>query len=48
MHNMGCLKLFQELQVDKQPFSINMIDFDDKKVLVRADVDDKDKGKASS
>jgi hypothetical protein len=47
MHNMGCLKLIQELQVDKQHFPINMIDFDDKKVLVRGDVDDKDKGKAS-
>ena len=33
------------MKVDKQPFPINTIDLDDKKVLVRSDVADKEKGK---
>jgi hypothetical protein len=33
------------MQVDKQPFPINVMDFDDKKVLVQPNMADKDKGK---
>jgi hypothetical protein len=36
---------FQEMQVDKQPFLINILDFNDKRVLVWPNVVDKDKGK---
>ena len=36
---------FQEIKVDKYPFSVNVMNFDDKKVLVRLNVVDKDKGK---
>jgi hypothetical protein len=42
--NVGRLK-FQEMQVDIEPFPVNMIDFDDKKVLVRPNATDKGKGK---
>jgi hypothetical protein len=34
------------MQVDKQPFPINVMDFNDKKVLIRLNVVDKDKGKS--
>jgi hypothetical protein len=33
------------MQVDKQPFPVNTIDLDGKKVLVRPEVVDKEKGK---
>jgi predicted nucleic acid-binding protein len=36
---------FQEMQVDKQRFPINVIDFNDKKVLVWLDVANTDKCK---
>ena len=36
---------FQEMQVDIEPFLMNMINFDDKKVLVWPSTIDKDKGK---
>jgi hypothetical protein len=36
---------FQEMHVDKQPFPANVMDFNDKKVLVRPNVADKDKRK---
>jgi hypothetical protein len=36
---------FQEMQVDTEPFPVNMINFDDKKVLVRPSAADKGKGK---
>jgi hypothetical protein len=42
--NEGRLKL-QEMQVDTEPFSMNMIDFEGKKVLVRPNTADKGKGK---
>jgi hypothetical protein len=42
--NEGRLK-FQKMQVDTEPFSMNMINFDDKKVLVRPSAADKGKGK---
>jgi hypothetical protein len=32
------------MQVHMQPFPVNMVDFDDKKVLVWLDVADKDNG----
>jgi hypothetical protein len=35
---------FQEMQVDTEPFPMNMIDFEGKKVLVRPNTTDKDKG----
>lgn len=34
------------MQVDRQPFHVDMIDLKDKKVLVRLDMADKDKGKS--
>jgi hypothetical protein len=40
--NEGRLK-FQEMQVDTEPFSMNMIDFEGKKVLVRPNTADKGK-----
>jgi hypothetical protein len=36
---------FQEMQVDTEPFPINMINFDGKKVLIRPSATDKGKGK---
>jgi hypothetical protein len=42
--NEGRLK-FQEMQVDTEPFPINMIDFEGKKVLIRPNTVDKGKGK---
>jgi hypothetical protein len=42
--NEGRLK-FQEMQVDTEPFPINMIDFEGKKVLIRPSTTDKEKGK---
>jgi hypothetical protein len=36
---------FQEMQVDTEPFPMNMIDFEGKKVLVRPNTADKGKGK---
>jgi hypothetical protein len=42
--NEGRLK-FQEMQVDTEPFLMNMIDFEGKKVLVRPNTADKGKGK---
>jgi hypothetical protein len=42
--NEGRLK-FQEMQVDTEPFPMNMIDFEGKKVLIRPNTDDKEKGK---
>jgi hypothetical protein len=42
--NEGRLK-FQEIQVDTEPFPMNMIDFEGKKVLVRPATADKGKGK---
>jgi hypothetical protein len=42
--NEGRLK-FQEMQVDTEPFPMNMIDFEGKKVLVRPNTVDKGKGK---
>jgi hypothetical protein len=42
--NEGRLK-FQEMQVDMEPFPMNMIDFKGKKVLVRPNTADKGKGK---
>jgi hypothetical protein len=36
---------FQEMQVDTEPFPMNMIDFEGKKVLVRPNAADKGKGK---
>jgi hypothetical protein len=41
--NEGRLK-FQEMQVDTEPFPMNMIDFEGKKVLVRPNTADKGKG----
>jgi hypothetical protein len=35
---------FQEMQVDTEPFPMNMIDFEGKKVLVRPNTADKGKG----
>jgi hypothetical protein len=42
--NEGRLK-FQEMQVDTEPFPMNMIDFEGKKVLIRPNAADKEKGK---
>jgi hypothetical protein len=42
--NEGRLK-FQEMQVDTEPFLINTINFDGKKVLIRPNTSDKGKGK---
>jgi hypothetical protein len=42
--NEGRLK-FQELQVDTEPFPMNVIDFEGKKVLIRPSMADKGKGK---
>jgi hypothetical protein len=42
--NEGRLK-FQEMQVDTEPFPMNMIDFEGKKVLIRPNTADKGKGK---
>jgi hypothetical protein len=42
--NEGRLK-FQEMHVDTEPFPMNMIDFEGKKVLVRPNTADKGKGK---
>jgi hypothetical protein len=42
--NEGRLK-FQEMQVDIEPFPMNMIDFEGKRVLVRPSTADKGKGK---
>jgi hypothetical protein len=42
--NEGQLK-FQEMQVDTEPFPMNMIDFEGKKVLIRPNTADKGKGK---
>jgi hypothetical protein len=42
--NEGRLK-FQEMQVDTEPFSMNMIDFEGKKVLTRPNTADEGKGK---
>jgi hypothetical protein len=36
---------FQEMQVDTEPFPMNMIDFEGKKVLIRPNTADKGKGK---
>jgi hypothetical protein len=36
---------FQEIQVDIEPLPINIVNFDNKKVLVRSSVADKGKGK---
>lgn len=36
---------FQEMQVDKQPFPVNVIDFNDKNILVRLNIASKDKDK---
>ena len=37
---------FQGIHVDRQPFPVNMIDLNDKKVLIRPGVADKDKEKS--
>jgi hypothetical protein len=37
---------FQEMQVDTEPFPVNMIDFEGKKVLVWPNIADKGKGEA--
>jgi hypothetical protein len=42
--NEGRLK-FQEMQVDTEPFPMNVIDFEGKKVLIRPSTTDKEKGK---
>jgi hypothetical protein len=42
--NEGRLK-FQEMQVDTEPFPMNMIDFEGKRILVRPNTADKGKGK---
>jgi hypothetical protein len=42
--NDGRLK-FQEMQVDMEPFPMNMIDFEGKRILVRPNTTDKGKGK---
>jgi hypothetical protein len=42
--NEGRLK-FQEMQIDTEPFPMNMIDFEGKKVLVQPNTADKGKGK---
>jgi hypothetical protein len=42
--NEGRLK-FQEMQVDTEPFPVNVIDFEGKKVLIRPNTADKGKGK---
>jgi hypothetical protein len=42
--NEGRLK-FQEMQVDTEPFPMNMIDFEGKRVLIRPSTADKGKGK---
>jgi hypothetical protein len=42
--NEGQLK-FQEMQVDTEPFPMNVIDFEGKKVLIRSSTADKEKGK---
>ena len=39
---------FQKMQVDKQPFFVNMMKLQNKKILVQPDVADKDKGKILS
>jgi hypothetical protein len=36
---------FQEMQVDTEPFPMNMIDFEGKRVLIRPSTADKGKGK---
>jgi hypothetical protein len=36
---------FQEMQVDTEPFPMNMIDFEGKRVLIRSSTADKGKGK---
>jgi hypothetical protein len=36
---------FQEMQVDTEPFPMNVIDFEGKKVLIRPSTTDKGKGK---
>jgi hypothetical protein len=36
---------FQEMQVDMEPFPMNVIDFEGKKVLIRPGMADKGKGK---
>jgi hypothetical protein len=36
---------FQEMQVDTEPFPVNVIDFEGKKVLIRPNTTDKGKGK---
>jgi hypothetical protein len=41
-------RLFQEMQVDTQPFHVNTIEPTSKKVLVRPEVADKGKDKTSS
>jgi hypothetical protein len=42
--NEGQLR-FQEMQIDTEPFTINIIKLTNKKVLVQPEVTDKDKGK---
>jgi hypothetical protein len=42
--NKGRLK-FQEMQIDTEPFPMNMVDFEGKKVLIRPSTTDKEKGK---
>jgi hypothetical protein len=42
--NEGRLK-FQEMQVDTEPFPMNVIDFEGKKILIRPSIADKGKGK---
>jgi hypothetical protein len=34
------------MQIDMQPFSVNTLELTEKKVLIRLDVTDKDKGKS--
>lgn len=38
---------FQETQIDKQSFSVNIIDLGENKVLVQRDVANKGKGKST-
>jgi hypothetical protein len=42
--NKGRLK-FQEMQIDTEPFLMNVVDFEGKKVLIRPSTTDKEKGK---
>jgi hypothetical protein len=42
--NKGQLK-FWEMQVDTEPFPVNVIDFEGKRVLIRSDMANKGKGK---